>query len=90
MDPDTQLPALLEGRIVETIGDNRIVYEILAARNIEEATDWARRYRPSRRCQHDYDCCGRFYPEEADVYLVGDFDPGPPRYVIRQGWYLNV
>lgn len=93
MDEDTRLPALLDGRIVEQVGDNKVVYEVLAAESFEQAERWAKDNRPSYHCTHDYDCCGRFYPSDAEVWIIGDASLHAEvarRYVVMQYWSLNV
>jgi len=47
--------------------------------------DWIKEHFPARRCNHEYDCCGCWYPGEGHVVgeLFGDT-------IIAQSFSINV
>ena len=40
---------------------------------------------PAIRCQHDYDCCGNWYPNSG-TFVGWDFN----KIIVRQSFHLNV
>lgn len=70
-------------------GGAAIVYEIISAPSLEAAQEWAAVARPAYGCTHAHDCCGRWYPNDAEILPIETY-PIDPRFLVTQTWYQNV
>ena len=72
------------GRVEDEEGDRFVVYVELDHVVTQE---WVNEHFPSEHCQHDYDCCGGWYPHRGRLVGVDDIYATS---VISQSFHLNI
>lgn len=74
--------------VEDTQGDHIMVTQFIKARSHYEARAWANATFQPTRCQHSYDCCGRYYQHyPATVKLISK---EYSTYVVVADLYHNV
>lgn len=76
-------------QVSDETGESYDVYTIAKTRRHADPNtigEAVKAYFPSYRCEHEYDCCGRFYPSGAtwSTTQFGD------TILIRQSFYCNI
>jgi hypothetical protein len=80
-------------QVITSWGEGREIVDRIYAKTEVEAKEWMEDHRPSWHCQHEYDCCGRFYPSSAELQPALDDatqTPLPCLWDVSQSWCRNV
>jgi hypothetical protein len=69
-----------------------VLYQFTALADDAEIEEKLLELHPAQHCTHDYDCCGRTYPQRLTWSHVSRLDYGPDTQLVlvRQRWVQNV
>jgi len=84
-------PILMRSFVVE--GDDGESYMRFMLYKVDvnlDMDEWVRDEFPAERCQHEYDCCGRFYPDTGTWLDANETCEDGRLVIIKQNWRMNV